>query len=556
MMKTIICNLLFLLILHNICCYNIVRRDPFAILAQTLKSNQRAACDGDSLKLECPPGTKISIQLVLYGRSSPSSSVCPPTIMQPRIYTGNEGLSCSIREALRTVEELCQSKQSCSIITSTTSFGVSAYDPCPGVRKYVEVAYKCRPTTFSSRMVCGGESLSLGCSEPEDHIAIFSSSFKSAGAGPLYCPLRQEYIREALDYSKDEAGRDMKKCERADMTKSLIKHCHGKKTCSIAADPLVLGASACHLQHVLLKTTYACMTGDNFLPEYVKQFDKKSETFVVKKLVTSESDAFIRKEKTTENPLVMFHDRKEDDTVIEDTTSQSFIENPLDIFYNSKEDDFLRENTVSESSTDILDNKEVDKKEESNKNKNNYDIEYYSEQDTGDSLLNKISSSLILNYQTIKENGWKVMLVLTLSTGLGVSCFLLLIIVRLCRLYRSRFKTPPDSPSHVDLDTAMLDYEINTQLHTPLPEPRIMQISDTLPTKFSTLTRTRTKPVTKIAPLENYIGEPPKDTVIRYSTIGRNKATIKTSPGKNELDNDLADPRSFSSGYENNQLYY
>ena len=149
------------------------------------------------------------------------------------------------------------------------------------------------------------------------------------------------------------------------------------------------------------------------------------------------------------------------------------------------------------------------------------------------------------------------MLVLTLSTGLGVSCFLILIIARLCRLYRSRFKTPPDSPSHVDLDTAMLDYEINTQLHTPLPEPRIMQISDTLPTKFSTLTRNRTKPVTKIAPLENYIGEPPKDTVIRYSTIGRNKTTMKTSPGKTELlDNDLADPRSFSSGYENNQLYY
>ena len=149
-----------------------------------------------------------------------------------------------------------------------------------------------------------------------------------------------------------------------------------------------------------------------------------------------------------------------------------------------------------------------------------------------------------------------MMLVLTLSTGLGVSCCLILIIVRLCRLYRSKFKTPPNSPSHVDLDTAMLDYEINTQLHTPLPEPRIMQISDELPTKFSTLTRNRTKPVTKIAPLENYMGEPPKDTVIRYSTIGRNKASVKTSPGKNDFDTDLADPRSFSSGYENNQLYY
>ena len=149
----------------------------------------------------------------------------------------------------------------------------------------------------------------------------------------------------------------------------------------------------------------------------------------------------------------------------------------------------------------------------------------------------------------MQENGWKVMLVLTLSTGLGVSCFLILIIARLCRLYRrARGGTPADSP--VDLDTAMLDYEIDTQLHTPLPEPRIMQISDQLPTKFSTLTRNRAKAVTSIAPLEDYLGEPPKDTVIRYSTIGRNKATVKTG------DTDLADPRSFSTGYQNNQLYY
>ena len=56
-------NLLFLLILHNICCYNIVRRDPFAILAQTLKTKQRAACDGDSLKLECPQGTKVILMI-------------------------------------------------------------------------------------------------------------------------------------------------------------------------------------------------------------------------------------------------------------------------------------------------------------------------------------------------------------------------------------------------------------------------------------------------------------------------------------------------------------
>ena len=225
-------------------------------------------------------------------------------------------------------------------------------------------------------MVCGGESLSLGCSEPEDHIAIFSSSFKSAGAGPLYCPLRQEYIREALDYSKDEAGRDMKKCERADMTKSLIKHCHGKKTCSITADPEVLGASACHLQHVLLKTTYACMTGDNFLPEYVKQFDNKDEAFTDKTFATSESEASITKDRTSENPS--------------------------DIIYDRKDDFIVREEAKSENSIDILDNKEGNKGEDSLTDKNNDSKDHYSEIDTEDTHLNTISSGLILNFHTIK----------------------------------------------------------------------------------------------------------------------------------------------------------
>ena len=123
-------------------------------------------------------------------------------------------------------------------------------------------------------------------------------------------------------------------------------------------------------------------------------------------------------------------------------------------------------------------------------------------------------------------------------------------------MYRTKVETPRHTPSHVNLDSAMQDYEINSQLHTPFPEPKIMQISDEMPTKFSTLTQNRTKSVTKLAPLENYMGEPPKDTVIRYSTIGRNRSNVKTSPVKYDLDSDLANPRSFNTSYENNQLYY
>ena len=57
------------------CQYKVYRQDPFALLSGTLQTYQEASCDNEALSLECPSGTKISIQLVQYGRSAPSSQV-------------------------------------------------------------------------------------------------------------------------------------------------------------------------------------------------------------------------------------------------------------------------------------------------------------------------------------------------------------------------------------------------------------------------------------------------------------------------------------------------
>ena len=62
MMKYGLNMFIFLLVVNNTHHYNVIRKDPFAILAETLKTNQRAACDGDSLQMECPIGTKVYIQ--------------------------------------------------------------------------------------------------------------------------------------------------------------------------------------------------------------------------------------------------------------------------------------------------------------------------------------------------------------------------------------------------------------------------------------------------------------------------------------------------------------
>ena len=74
-----------------------------------------------------------------------------------------------------------------------------------------------------------------------------------------------------------------------------------------------------------------------------------------------------------------------------------------------------------------------------------------------------------------------LVLVLTLSVGLGVSCLLLLIILHLCSLYRSDQSPRPSQGTPlapVNLDSDTVDYQdINSQLYTPLPQPKIMKIS-------------------------------------------------------------------------------
>ena len=73
-----------------------------------------------------------------------------------------------------------------------------------------------------------------------------------------------------------------------------------------------------------------------------------------------------------------------------------------------------------------------------------------------------------------------LVLVLTLSVGLGVSCLLLVIILHLCSLYRTQQSPGPSQETPrppVNLDSDTVDYDINSQLYTPLPQPKIMKIS-------------------------------------------------------------------------------
>ena len=71
------------------------------------------------------------------------------------------------------------------MITAPEIFGGGdTTDPCPGYRKYVEVAFKCKPTQFKSRVTCHSDAMELSCPGGDERLAIYSAAFASA-AGKL-----------------------------------------------------------------------------------------------------------------------------------------------------------------------------------------------------------------------------------------------------------------------------------------------------------------------------------------------------------------------------------
>ncbi|KAJ9586517.1 hypothetical protein L9F63_019843, partial [Diploptera punctata] len=88
---------------------------------------------------------------------------------------------------LQTVVEACQKKRQCKFQTSPKTFGG---DPCPGVRKYVEVAYKCRPYEFRSKVACENDVVPLKCN-PNARIAVYSASYGRTEYESIQCPQPQ-----------------------------------------------------------------------------------------------------------------------------------------------------------------------------------------------------------------------------------------------------------------------------------------------------------------------------------------------------------------------------
>ncbi|XP_065155934.1 protein eva-1-like isoform X2 [Atheta coriaria] len=236
--------------------------DNLALLSGTLRTYQQAGCDDDVVSLKCPPGTTISVTVAQYGIYAASKHLCPAKAVPfANSQIPDDSQSCLWPKALQysllqTVVEACQKKSTCQFHASPATFDG---DPCPGERKYVEVAYKCRPYEFRSRVACENERIQLQCA-PNSRVAIYSASYGRTEYESSQCPQPQGVAEET--------------CLVSYATETVMQICHGKRRCDISADASTFGNPCRPQTRMYLRIVYTCV------PRKVlnKQYDGQLES--------------------------------------------------------------------------------------------------------------------------------------------------------------------------------------------------------------------------------------------------------------------------------------
>ncbi|XP_070492684.1 protein eva-1 homolog C-like [Chironomus tepperi] len=227
-----------------------------ALLSQTLRTYTRTGCEHEPITLSCPRGTSISIDVAQYMPTTIENECV--TVTENIIQDGvvNAGTEIEIKapekcsswqnelsySLLQTVVEACQKKRHCKFIASQKSLQV---DPCPAVRKFVEVSYKCRPYEFRSKVACENDVIQLMCN-PYSRIAIYGASYGKTEYESLQCA-------QPSQASKDEI------CPATYTTETVMKICHGQRKCLLTADSATFGKPCKPEVRMTLKVVYTCV---------------------------------------------------------------------------------------------------------------------------------------------------------------------------------------------------------------------------------------------------------------------------------------------------------
>ncbi|XP_048507336.1 uncharacterized protein LOC105685718 isoform X1 [Athalia rosae] len=222
--------------------------DYMALLSETLRTRYLLGCTASSsdesipMILRCPPGTTISVTLAHY-TDNPTASMglieipqCPLPIISPDdVFSLNctSNMQTKWRDVahgswgryslLQTVVEACQKKRQCRVSTAEGN----ERDPCllhARLRRprLVELAYKCRPYEFRSKLSCAGEKVLLSCN-PGSRIAVYSGVYGRTEYENLHCP--------------QPPGVPEETCVTEGGTRTVMRACHGRRSCALTTTP-------------------------------------------------------------------------------------------------------------------------------------------------------------------------------------------------------------------------------------------------------------------------------------------------------------------------------
>ncbi|XP_053990952.1 uncharacterized protein LOC128891098 isoform X2 [Hylaeus anthracinus] len=217
-----------------------------ALLSGTLKTYQRAACDEELMTLKCPIGTTISVALAQYGSAGANGTGGCTSYYPLRLAEDKLNDVCVWPQALQysllqTVVEVCQKKRKCTVNPDPKKF---QGNPCPGLPKYIEVAYKCCPYEFRSKVACENDVINLDC-HPGQRVTILTASFGRTAHESHQCP--------------QPPGVKEENCMASYATETVRRLCHGKRRCSVVANSSTFG-EPCNLDtRTYLRVVYTCV---------------------------------------------------------------------------------------------------------------------------------------------------------------------------------------------------------------------------------------------------------------------------------------------------------
>ncbi|XP_065827341.1 uncharacterized protein [Oscarella lobularis] len=197
--------------------------------AEKIGVQNKLACEGQTLALNCPEDKSISIETANYGR----------TVFETCPHPARGNLNCKASNSLSVVEGSCEGKKSCNVPATNGVFG----DPCGGTYKYLEVSWKCVKDVLigiKKKLACEGQALTLECPD-EKSIRIETAN----------------YGRTVFETCPHPARGNLN-CRSSNSLGIVNGNCNGRRSCTIHANNGVFG-DPCGGTYKYLEVSWTCV---------------------------------------------------------------------------------------------------------------------------------------------------------------------------------------------------------------------------------------------------------------------------------------------------------